>query len=92
MENQKKIKRNTLIADFEDGGLNMIHLQQFNAYGSERIVSLQKEKILEISKIFSNPFWKDVFYSLYLTKPQPSIFKISYECISFDFFMVSHPI
>ena len=32
MENQKKIKRNTLIADFEDGGLKMIHLQQFNAY------------------------------------------------------------
>jgi hypothetical protein len=31
-------------------------------YGGERIFSLQKEKILEISKIFSNPFWKDVFY------------------------------
>jgi hypothetical protein len=30
---------------------------------------LQKEKILEISKLFSNPFWKDVFYSLYLAKP-----------------------
>ena len=28
----EKIKRNTLIADFEDGGLKMIHLQQFNAY------------------------------------------------------------
>ena len=27
-----KIKRNTLITDFEDGGLKMIHLQQFNAY------------------------------------------------------------
>jgi hypothetical protein len=75
------LKRNTLIADFEDGGLKMIHLQQFNAYlkiswikrffsnlkggwqkimaknikyyGGERIFSLQKEKILEISKIFS---------------------------------------
>ena len=30
----EKIKRNTLIhvADFEDEGLKMIHLQQFNAY------------------------------------------------------------
>ena len=28
----EKIKRNTLIADFEDGGLKMIHLQQFNAH------------------------------------------------------------
>jgi hypothetical protein len=28
----RKITRNTLIADFEDGGLKMIHLQQFNAY------------------------------------------------------------
>jgi hypothetical protein len=28
----EKIKRNTLIADFEDGRLKMIHLQQFNAY------------------------------------------------------------
>ena len=30
---------------------------------------LQKEKILEISNIFSNPFRKDIFYSLYLAKP-----------------------
>jgi hypothetical protein len=37
-------------------------------YVGERIFSLQKEKILEISKIFSNPFWKDVLYSLYLAK------------------------
>jgi hypothetical protein len=82
---------------FEDGGLKMIYLQQFNAYlkiswvnrlfsnlkggwqrimaknikyyGGEGMFSLQKEKILEISKIFSNPFWKAVFYSLYLSKP-----------------------
>ena len=106
----EKIKRNTLIADFEDGGLKMIHLQQFNAYlkiswikrffsnlkggwqkimaknikyyGGERIFSLQKEKILEISKIFSNPFWKDVFYSLYLAKP---LVKLNIkECLSLD--------
>ena len=32
MENLKKSNENTLIADFEDGGLKMIHLQQFNAY------------------------------------------------------------
>ena len=106
----EKIKQNTLIADFEDGGLKMIHLQQFNAYlkiswikrffsslkggwqkimaknikyyGGERIFSLQKEKILEISKIFSNPFWKDVFYSLYLAKP---LVKLNIkECLSLD--------
>ena len=105
-----KIKRNTLITDFEDGGLKMIHLQQFNAYlkislvkkissnwkggwekimakkikyyGGERICSLQKEKIREISKIFSNPFWKDVFYSLYLAKP---LVKLNIkECLSLD--------
>ena len=109
MENQKK-SNEILIADFEDGGLKMIHLQQFNAYlkiswikrffsnlkggwqkimaknikyyGGERIFSLQKEKILEISKIFSNPFWKDVFYSLYLAKP---LVKLNIkECLSLD--------
>ena len=32
----EKIKRNTLIADFEDGGLKMIHLQHFNAYFKTR--------------------------------------------------------
>jgi hypothetical protein len=48
----------------------------------ERIFSIQKEKILEISKIFSNPFWKDVFYSLYLAKP---IVKLNIkECLSLD--------
>ena len=105
-----KNQRNTLIADFEDGGLKMIHLQQFNAYlkiswvkrlfsnlkggwqkimakkikyyGGERIFSLKKKKILEISKIFSNPFWKDGFYSLYLAK---SLVKLNIkECLSLD--------
>jgi hypothetical protein len=40
----EKIKRNTLIADFEDGGLKMIHLQQFNAY----------LKISWVKRFFSN--------------------------------------
>ena len=40
----EKIKRNTLIADFEDGGLKMIHLQRFNAY----------LKISWIKRFFSN--------------------------------------
>jgi hypothetical protein len=40
----EKIKRNTLIADFEDGGLKMIHLQQFNAY----------LKITWVKRLFSN--------------------------------------
>ena len=40
----EKIKRNTLIADFEDGGLKMIHLQQFNAY----------LKISWVKRLFSN--------------------------------------
>ena len=44
MEKPEKIKRNTLIADFEDGGLKMIHLQQFNAY----------LKISWIKRFFSN--------------------------------------
>jgi hypothetical protein len=51
-------------------------------YGGERIVSLQKEKILEISKIFSNPFWKDVFYSLYLKN---NLFRsLNSDCFKFD--------
>ena len=40
----EKNKRNTLIADFEDGGLKMIYLQQFNAY----------LKISWIKRFFSN--------------------------------------
>ena len=40
----EKIKRNTLIADFEDGGLKIIHLQQFNAY----------LKITWVKRLFSN--------------------------------------
>ena len=51
-------------------------------YGGEIIFSLQKEKILEISKIFSNPVWKDVFYSLYLAKPLVTL-NIK-ECLSLD--------
>ena len=43
MENQKK-SNEILIADFEDGGLKMIHLQQFNAY----------LKISWIKRFFSN--------------------------------------
>ena len=43
---------------------------------------LQKEKILEISNIFSNPFRKDIFYSLYLAKP---LVKLNIkECLSLD--------
>jgi hypothetical protein len=50
--------------------------------GVKEFFSLQKEKILEISKIFSNPFWKDVFYSLYLAK---SLVKLNIkECLSLD--------
>jgi hypothetical protein len=38
------IQRTILIADFEDGGLKMIHLQQFNAY----------LKISWVKRFFSN--------------------------------------
>jgi hypothetical protein len=31
----RKNQRNTLIADFEDGGLNMIHLQQLSRLPSQ---------------------------------------------------------
>jgi hypothetical protein len=57
-------------------------LKKIKYYGGERIFSLQKEKILEMSKIFSNPFWKDVFYSLYVAKP---LVKLNIkECLSLD--------
>jgi hypothetical protein len=32
MEKQKKIKRNTLIGDIQEGRLKMIHLQSFITY------------------------------------------------------------
>ena len=41
----RKITRNTLIADFEDGGLNMIHLQQFNAYLITTVQCLSQNKL-----------------------------------------------
>ena len=44
MGKPEKIKRNTFIADFEDGGLKMIYLQQFNAY----------LKISWVKRLFSN--------------------------------------
>jgi hypothetical protein len=51
------------------GGWQKIMAKNIKYYGGERIFSLQKEKILEISKIF----------------------KISYECITFDFFWFPIP-
>ena len=64
------------------GGWQKIMAKKIKYYGGEIIFSLQKEKILEISKIFSNPFWKDVFYSLYFAKP---LVKLNIkECLSLD--------
>ena len=64
------------------GGWEKIMAKKIKYYGGERIFSLQKEKILEISKIFTNSFWKDVFYSLYLAK---SLVKLNIkECLSLD--------
>ena len=64
------------------GGWQKNMAKNIKYYGGERIFSLQKEKILEISKIFSNPFWKDVFYRLYLAKP---LVKLNIkECLSLD--------
>jgi hypothetical protein len=37
------------------GGWQKIMAKNIKYYGGERIFSLQKEKIVEISKIFSNP-------------------------------------
>ena len=51
-------------------------------YGGTRSLSLQKNKLVEISKIVSNPFWKDFFFSLHLAKPH-----VKYnmkECLSLD--------
>jgi hypothetical protein len=64
------------------GGWQKIMAKNIKYYGGERIFSLQKEKILEISKIFGNSFWKDVFYCLYLAKP---LVKLNIqECLSLD--------
>lgn len=93
----EKIKRNTLIGEYSQGGLNKVHLQSFcrylkiswikryflnvngdwqnlllqelKLYGEERVLYLQKEKLLEITNVLKNPFWKDVLTSLALAKP-----------------------
>jgi hypothetical protein len=39
-----------------EGGWQKIMAKKIKYYGGERIFSLKNEKILEISKIFSNPF------------------------------------
>ena len=43
------------------GGWQKIMTKNTKYYGGERLFSLQKENFIEIYKIFSNPFWKDVF-------------------------------
>jgi hypothetical protein len=52
----QKIKRNTLITDFEDGGLKMIHLQQFNAYLKISWIFYPAYFEIGIELLFSN--WK----------------------------------
>ena len=42
--------------------------------------------VKEISKIFSNTFWKDVFYSLYLAKPLVKLNIKPQDCLSLDLF------
>ncbi|VDH96818.1 Hypothetical predicted protein, partial [Mytilus galloprovincialis] len=92
-----RVKRSTLIADFSQGGLNMVHLQSFCTYlklswvkrflsnsdgtwqnlllaelkqlGGDRVFTLQKDKIKEISNRLKNPFWKDIFECLHMAKP-----------------------
>jgi hypothetical protein len=42
----------------------------------------KKEKLIEVSSKISNPFWKDIFNSLYLAKPYTLI--NMNECLSLD--------
>jgi hypothetical protein len=56
----EKIKRNTLVADFEDGGLKMIHLQQFNAYMYLKISFQHDVKLSDEQK---KTLWRGTYHS-----------------------------
>ena len=65
-----------------EGGWQNILLTHLKDFGGIRTFSLQKEKYLQVAQKISNPFWKDVFNSLYLAKPSTEI--DIRECLSLD--------
>ena len=42
---------------------------ELERYGGERVFSLHREKMKITAEKISNPFWKDVLFSMYLAKP-----------------------
>ena len=50
------------------GSWQTILLTYLYKYGHIRAVSLHKDKLLDIAICLKNPFWKDVFMSLYHSK------------------------
>jgi hypothetical protein len=65
-----------------NGDWQNILLTNLKDYGGVRTFSFQKEKLIEVSSKISNPFWKDIFNSLHLTKPYTLI--NMNECLSLD--------
>ena len=59
------IKR--LVSNLE-GIWQTLLLTKLNKYGHIRAISLHKDKLQEIAICLKNPFWKDVFMSLYYSK------------------------
>ncbi|VDI57027.1 cubilin [Mytilus galloprovincialis] len=50
-------------------GWQQLLLADLTKYGDERVLHLQKENLIEISKRCRNPFWKDVLLCFSIAKP-----------------------
>ena len=70
-----------ILCKFKWGWQKILKLT-LNSFGGERCFSLQNFKLLEISYKLVNPFWKDVFYALHLSKPH--VKNELKECLSLD--------
>ncbi|VDI09879.1 Hypothetical predicted protein [Mytilus galloprovincialis] len=52
-----------------DGTWQNLLLAELKQLGGDRVFTLQKDKIKEISNRLKNPFWKDIFECLHMAKP-----------------------
>ena len=74
------IKR--LVSNLE-GSWHTLLLTNSNKYGHIRAISLHKDKLQEIAICLKNPFWKDVFMSLYYSKKMDKRGILSLDVLNF---------
>ena len=48
-------------------------LFNLQSYGGERILTFQNEKLKEVARKLTNPFWNDVLSSYHLAKPHTKL-------------------